>query len=127
MHKVKSVKRESEIQKEILKMMKSHPLVAWVDRANSGKVKVKGGFMQLHENGTPDLIGYTIHGTMIGVEVKDESKFKSKNNGLSDHQILRLSDMRDKGCLAGVACSVGHAEDILNGFKFGDHYEIKES
>ena len=107
-------KSESEIQKEILKYAKKHPLIAWIDRANSGKVKVRGGFMQLHENGTPDLIGYTTTGQFIGIEVKDEANFNKKNNGLRPEQITRIADMKEKGCLVCVACCIEHVENMIN-------------
>lgn len=107
-------KAEKEIQKEILKYAKSHPNIQWIDRANSGKVKVKGGFMQLHENGTPDLIGYSTGGVMIGIEIKDEANFNKKNHGLRDAQIERLYDMHCSGCYSGVACCIEHVDRIMN-------------
>lgn len=107
------IKSESEIQKEILKYTKQHPKVAWIDRANSGKVKVKGGFMQLHENGTPDLIGYSVEGVFIGIEIKDVANFNKKNNGLRDEQILRIADMKAHGCIVCVACCIEHVDEML--------------
>lgn len=108
-------KAEKEIQKQCLEYARKHPAVAWIDRANSGKVKVKGGWMQLHENGTPDLIGYTVDGKMIGIEMKDEKNWHSKNHGLRLDQKARLLDMKARGCLCGVSCSIDHTERILNG------------
>jgi hypothetical protein len=107
-------KAEKEIQKEILKYAKTHPFIAWIDRANSGKVKVKGGFMQLHEKGTPDLIGYSTNGMMIGIEIKDIENFNKKNHGLSTEQVERLNDMKDRCCYCGVACSIEHVDMIMN-------------
>lgn len=106
-------KSEGEIQKEILTYAKKHPKIAWIDRANSGKVKVRGGFMQLHEKGTPDLIGYSIDGKFIGIEIKDEANFYGKDNGLRAEQITRLADMSKRGCYAGVACCVEHVDLIM--------------
>jgi hypothetical protein len=110
-------KSEKQIQKEILAYAKQHPKIAWIDRANSGKVKVKGGFMQLHENGTPDLIGYSIEGKFIGIEIKDEANFNKKNNGLRPEQITRIAHMEKHGCYIGVAWSINHVDLIVNGFK----------
>jgi hypothetical protein len=107
------IKSEKVIQKEILAHAKNHPKIAWIDRANSGKVKVKGGFMQLHENGTPDLIGYSVSGIMIGIEIKDEANFNKKNNGLRPEQISRLDDMKLRGCFACVACCVEHVDKLM--------------
>lgn len=107
-------KSEKEIQKVILAYAKKHPKVAWIDRANSGKVRVKGGYMQLHENGTPDLIGYAVDGTFIGIEIKDEPNYNSKNNGLRPEQITRLDDMSKRGCYSGAACCIEHVDNILS-------------
>lgn len=106
-------KSESEIQKELLAHAKKHQLIAWIDRANSGKVKVRGGFTQLHEVGTPDLIGYSIDGRMIGIEVKDVANFYKNNHGLRDEQVKRLYDMKEKGCFCGVACCISHVNEIM--------------
>jgi len=106
-------KSEKVIQKEILKYAKAHQKIAWIDRANSGKVKVKGGFMQLHENGTPDLIGYSIDGKFIGIEIKDESNYNKPDMGLRAAQIVRIGDMKANGCYVGVACCVEHVDEIM--------------
>ena len=107
-------KSEKVIQKEILAYAKKHPKIAWIDRANSGKVKVKGGFMQLHENGTPDLIGYSVDGIFIGIEIKDEANFNKAHCGLRPEQRGRISHMIDHTCHVGVACCVEHVDLIMN-------------
>jgi hypothetical protein len=107
-------KSEKQIQKEILAYAKKHPKIAWIDRANSGKVKVKGGFMQLHENGTPDLIGYSTDGRFIGIEIKDEANFNKKGRGLRAEQKERLIDMVKKDCYCGVACDIKHVDLIMD-------------
>ena len=107
-------KAEKDLQKECLAYAKKHPKIAWIDRANSGKVKVKGGWMQLHENGTPDLIGYSNDGVMIGIEMKDEPNYNSKNHGCNPEQIKRITDMQKRGCHIGVACCTEHVDDIMS-------------
>lgn len=107
-------KSEGEIQKVLLKHAKQHPKIAWIDRANSGKVRVRGGFMQLHENGTPDLLGYSTDGVMIGIEVKDEANHHKKNKGCRPEQIERITDMQNRGCYVGVACCTEHVDEIMN-------------
>lgn len=106
-------KAEKELQQECLAYAKTHPKIAWIDRANSGRVRVKGGFMQLHENGTPDLIGYAVDGLMIGIEMKDEKNYNSKDNGCNPDQLKRIADMKEKGCYVGVACCKSHIDDIM--------------
>ena len=70
--------------------------------------------MQLHETGTPDLIGYSTDGVLIGIEIKDEPNYNIKNNGLRVEQINRLDDTSKRGCYAGVACCVEHVDNILS-------------
>lgn len=83
-----------------------HNKVTWMDRANSGKVRVKGGFMQLHEKGTPDLIGFTYEGQFIGIELKRPD---TKNN-VNDDQLCMQSRMRGASCIFGIA----YDEESLN-------------
>lgn len=109
-----TTKAEKEIQKELLAYAKQHPKIQWIDRANSGKVKVKGGWMQLHENGTPDLLGYSTGGIMVAIEIKDEANYAKLNHGLRDEQINRLYDMYCSGVYSGVACKTEHIDQIMN-------------
>ena len=110
---------ESEIQKNGLALCKSHPLVKYIDRANSGKIKVRGGFCQLHENGTPDTIGYTTSGLFIGIEYKTEAAWHSKDHSASKEQIEHLNDIKNAGGLCGIACCNEHVIEILNGNYIG--------
>ncbi len=107
--------KEGAAQRECLETARALPSVAWIDRANSGKVKVRGGWMQLHEAGTPDLIGYSVNCVFIGIEVKDPDKYNNKNHDLSDEQIERLLDIKSKGGLCGVACCAEHVVRIMKG------------
>jgi hypothetical protein len=93
------VKLEKEIQRNLLKQCKKHSKVAWMDRANSGKVRVRGGFMQLHEKGTPDLIGFTCSGRFIGIELK---RHDTKKN-LKPEQEHFQKIMTSCSCVFGVA------------------------
>ncbi len=111
--------KEGKIQKECLEAGKKHPEVAWLDRSNSGKVRVRGGFLQLHEIGTPDLIGYTIDARVILIEIKDEDKYAKKNHSMSNEQIERLLDGKKRGAIAGCVCSVEQMYRVLNGEHVG--------
>ena len=110
---------ESVIQKSGLALCKAHHLVRFMDRANSGKIKVKGGWCQLHENGTPDTIGYTASGLFIGIEYKTVAAWNSKNHGASEEQIRHLNDIKNAGGLCGIACCDEHVIDILSGKHIG--------
>lgn len=81
-----------------------------MDRANSGKVRVKGGFMQLHEKGTPDLIGFTIQGQFIGIELKRPDTKKN----LKPEQLSMQSRMRGSNCIFGVAWDKDSLSKILD-------------
>lgn len=101
---------ESSIQRELLTIAKKHEQVAWMSRANSGKVKVKGGFMQLHPKGTPDLIGFTKSGMFIGIELKrPETKTQ-----LRLEQEAFQETMKDSNCIHGVAYDKESMLQILN-------------
>ena len=93
------IRLESCIQKELLALAKSHNKVRWISRANSGKVRVKGAFMQLHPKGTPDIIGFSIDGKFIGIELKrPETKTKLKEEQ-EQFQVM----MKESDCIHGVA------------------------
>ena len=60
---------ESDIQRAILDALGA--VGAFAFRAQSGKVKVRGGWMQLCPAGTPDiLVLVPPHGLLLGLEVK---------------------------------------------------------
>lgn len=44
--------------------------LAWLERVQSGNVRVRGGRMHLARKGTPDLLGYARDGRCVGLEVK---------------------------------------------------------
>lgn len=112
-------KSESQLQREVLAHCQGHPLIKFMLRTNSGKVKVKGGWMQLCATGTADLNGMTINGIWIAIEMKDEAAWNSTNHGASDEQVAFLESVRDSGGLSGIACSVEHAERIIHGEHVG--------
>lgn len=104
------MKLEKEIQRELLKRCKLHKSIAWMNRANSGKVRVKGGYMQLHEKGTPDLIGFTRKGQFVGIELKRPET----RNAVNDYQKSFQSRMRDSNCIHGVAWDLDSLYIILD-------------
>lgn len=111
--------KEGKAQKECLKTAGALPSVAWIDRANSGKVKVRGGWMQLHKKGTPDLIGFDVNCVFIGIEVKDPDKYNNKNHDLSPEQIEMLLDIKSRGGFCGVASCAEHVVRIMKGEHVG--------
>jgi hypothetical protein len=102
--------KESEIQRELLSLARNHPNVSWMDRANSGKVRVKGSFMQLHAKGTPDIIGFTVSGRFIGIELKRPD---TKNNTNNDQKVMQEL-MRISNCVYGIAYDKESLNKILD-------------
>ena len=82
---------------------------AFVQRSHAGMVKVRGAYMHLGTNGSPDVIGFMRDGTgrFVGIEVKlpDEKP----NVDQRDWQ----RNMRDAKCVHGIAHSVQEAVDIV--------------
>jgi len=59
----------SEITSPLIKMLRQAGVLAL--RMNSGKVRVRGGFMQLHDKGTADILCFPeIEGPAVWLETK---------------------------------------------------------
>lgn len=110
---------EADIQRLGIAFAKNHPTVAKIYRSQSGKVKVKGGWMQLCPEGTPDATGYTVDGRIIGIEFKTPSAFKTKNHGASLEQVEHLSSILKAGGIAGIATCNEDVAKILSGIPHG--------
>lgn len=65
---------EAALTRAVVEALAKVPgVTAW--RCNSGKVRVRGGFMQLAPNGTPDIIGFLRPaGRFFGIELKASHK-----------------------------------------------------
>lgn len=84
---------EGDAKKQIADGLKQ---LGWkVIRLNSGKVRVKGGFMQLCPAGTPDILCFDNAGALLWVECK--AAFAKKRN-----------DQPEQAEFAVWARSVGH-------------------
>jgi hypothetical protein len=96
---------EGEIVAAIIEAV-NDTLLANVWRTQSGKVKVRGAWMQLAPAGTPDILGYMINGgRMVGLEVKQPKK------KATDIQIEWRNNLLKSGGIAAVVFSV---EDAIN-------------
>lgn len=60
---------ENALQRQILNALHALPDAEFL-RVNSGKVKVRGGWMQLAPNGTSDILGIVRGGRFVALEVK---------------------------------------------------------
>lgn len=110
-------KNENKIQREGLDCALS--LGVELTRTQAGKVRVRGGFMQLACKGWGDTTGYNKEGRVVMIEFKDVEKFESKNHGANKEQLERLNDVKSKYGLCGIACCNEHVIDIINGIYIG--------
>jgi len=110
---------ETEIQKAGMAYCDDDPRVLSIERTQSGKVKVRGGWMNLCREGTPDTMGVAVDGRGILIEYKTVEAWDEKNHGASKDQLRRLREAYNAGCYAGIACTVGHVDLILKGEPVG--------
>lgn len=55
---------------EVLQALKHHPLVAWVERQNSGVARMGGRFVRFGWPGCSDVLGQLKDGRLLAVECK---------------------------------------------------------
>jgi hypothetical protein len=63
-------RREAAGLVEVLRALRAHPAVAWVQRMNTGAAKIEGRFVRFGWTGCPDVLGQLRDGRLLGVEVK---------------------------------------------------------
>ena len=61
--------RESAIQSAILKYLRYHPKVAWVERMNVGATKVGNRFIRFGKPGMCDITGQLKNGRRLEIEL----------------------------------------------------------
>jgi len=89
---------------EVLKTLKHHPAVAWVERQNTGAAKVGGRFIRFGWRGCSDVIGQLKDGRLLAVECK------APKGKLRAEQDEFLSLVRRFG---GVAFVAHNCRDVL--------------
>lgn len=110
-------KNENKIQREGIDC--ALLLGVELTRTQAGKVKVRGGWMNLACKGWGDTTGYNKTGKIVMIEFKDVEAFESKNHGASEEQLKRLNDIKSKRGICGIACCDQHVIDIINGNYIG--------
>lgn len=98
---------ESAIQRAILETLTALGCTVW--RNQAGKVRVRGGYMALSPEGTPDIVGYTRDGRFLAIEVK------APKGREREAQLLWRERAQKAGCIVGVARSVQDAIALLLG------------
>lgn len=102
---------ESQVMRELVTVLRTHPKVARFVRYNSGGAKIKGFFVRMlvidgdpKKNGHPDFGGYLTDGRAFYVECKKQSgKVEPVQQEFIDHALKN-------GCAAFVARS---ADDLI--------------
>ena len=104
---------EAVVLSAVLKRLRLHPKVAWVERLNSGAGQIafadggKSQWMRFAWRGAPDLIGQLVDGRILCCEVKRPS------GRLRPDQEAFLNTVRCQGGCAFVARSIDDVEAFL--------------
>ncbi len=96
---------EADSLREVMLALRSHDLVAWVERQNTGAATVGGRFIKFGWRGCSDLLGQLKDGRLLAVECK-----RPKGGKLSSDQMHFLEMVRNHGGVAFVATSL---HDVL--------------
>ena len=97
-------RKEAAALVEVLQALRTHPLVAWVERMNSGAVRMGARFVRFGWPGCPDVLGQLKDGRLLGVEVKGPT------GRLSPEQAVFIERIR---CAGGVAFLARDCRDVL--------------
>ena len=97
-------RKEAAALVEVLKALRNHPAVAWVERMNSGAARMGAHFVRFGWPGCPDVLGQLKDGRLLGVEVK------GPNGRLRPAQAMFLDRIRAAG---GVAFLARDCRDVL--------------
>jgi hypothetical protein len=81
----------------VLKALRAHPAVSWMERQNSGAVRVGGRFVRFGWPGCCDVLGQLRDGRFLAVEVK------SPKGRTSTEQVAFLERIRAAGGMGFVA------------------------
>jgi len=90
-------KPEAAALAEVLKALRAHPAVAWVERMNTGAARIGNRFVKFGFTGCPDVLGQLRDGRLLGVEVK------AAKGRVSAEQSIMLERINGHGGLAFVA------------------------
>lgn len=96
---------EGDLVRAIIDALTLRGATVW--RCNSGKVRVRGAYLTLAPEGTPDVIGYTRHGRFVGIEVK------LPKGRVTKEQLDWHAAARAHGAIAGVAYCVEDALEMV--------------
>lgn len=110
--KVKAKKPlEADSLREVMMALKTHELVAWCERQNTGAAKVGDRFIKFGWKGCSDILGQLKDGRLLAVECK-----RLKGGKLTDEQTYFLEQVRQHGGVSFVATNL---HDVLNNLGAG--------
>ncbi len=92
---------EADCMREVMMALKTHRLVAWCERQNTGAAKVGGRFIKFGWKGCSDILGQLKYGRLLAVECK-----RLKGGKLSNDQLHFLEMVRCHGGVAFVATNL---------------------
>ena len=101
---------EADSLREVIMALKTHNLVAWCERQNTGAAKVGGRFIKFGWKGCSDILGQLKDGRLLAVECK-----RLKGGKLTDEQIFFLERVRQHGGVSFVATSMHDVLENLGG------------
>lgn len=96
--------KEAAALMEVLKALRTHPLVAWAERQNSGAAKVGNRYIRFGWTGCADVLGQLRDGRFLAVEVK------SPTGRLRPEQAVFLERINQAG---GVGFMARDLRDVL--------------
>lgn len=97
---------EADSLREVMQALKTHKLVAWCERQNTGAAKVGGRFIKFGWKGCSDILGQLTDGRLLAVECK-----RLKGGKLTDDQIFFLELVSKHGGVSFIATSL---HDVFN-------------
>jgi len=92
-----NTKPEAAALAEVLKALRAHPAVAWVERMNTGAARIGNRFVKFGFTGCPDVLGQLRDGRLLGVEVK------AAKGRVSAEQSIMLERINGHGGIGFVA------------------------
>lgn len=107
MERKRNAKPEAAALIEVMKSLRGHRAVAWIERQNSGAYKDGDRFIRFGWPGCSDIIGQLRDGRFLAVEVKAE------RGRLSEGQRIFLDRVAAAG---GVAFVARNGEEVVAGF-----------
>ena len=100
----KNARPEAAALVEVLMALRSHSLVAWAERQNTGAIKVGERFVRFGWRGCSDVLGQLKDGRLLACEVK------ARRGSLRPEQGHFLDRVRQFG---GVGIVARNAADVL--------------